>query len=65
MIPTNLIGGTKNSNDDKFEIDEKEHLVKKCPSGHKPITSTFKEGSYRAHFNKKHCSHCPYVTIVR
>ena len=59
MIPTNLIGGTKNSNCDKFEIDEKEHLVKKCPSGHKPITSKFKEGSYRAHFNQKHCSNCP------
>jgi len=59
MIPTNLIGGTKNSNCDKFEIDEKEHLVKRCPSGHKPITSKFKEGSYRAHFNQKHCSHCP------
>ena len=37
MIPTNLISGTKNSNGDKFEIDEKEHLVKRCPSGHKPI----------------------------
>ena len=59
MIPTNLIGGTKNSNCDKFAIDEKEHLVKKCPSGHKPITSKFKEGSYRAHFDKKHCNDCP------
>jgi len=59
MVPTNLVGGGKNSNGDKFEIDEKEHLVKKCPSGHKPITSKFKEGSYRAHFNQKHCSHCP------
>ena len=59
MIPTNLVGGGKNSNGDKFEIDEKEHLVKKCPSGHKTIHSTFKEGSYRAHFNKKHCSSCP------
>jgi len=59
MIPTNLTGGGKNNNGDKFEIDEKEHLVKKCPSGHKPIHSTFKEGSYRAHFNKKHCSNCP------
>jgi len=59
MVPTNLIGGGKNSNCDKFEIDKKEHLVKKCPSGHKPITSKFKEGSYRAHFNKKHCSSCP------
>jgi len=59
MIPTNLIGGTKNSNCDKFEIEEKEHLVKKCPSGHKPITSKFKEGSYRAHFDKKHCNNCP------
>jgi hypothetical protein len=61
MIPTNLVGGGKNSNGDKFEIDEKEHLVKKCPSGHKPIHSTFKEGSYyRAHFNQKHCSNCPF-----
>jgi len=59
MIPTNLIGETKNSNCDKFEIDEKEHLVKKCPSGHKPINSKFKEGSYRAHFDKKHCNNCP------
>ena len=60
LIPTNLIGGTKNSNCDKFEIDEKEHLVKKCPSGHKPIISKFKEGSYRAHFDKKHCNNCPF-----
>ena len=59
MIPNNLIGGIKNSNCDKFEIDEKEHLVKKCPSGHQPINSTFKEGSYRAHFDQKHCSNCP------
>jgi len=60
MIPTNLIGGTKNSNGDKFEIEEKEHLVKKCPYGHKPINSKFKEGSYRAHFDKKHCKYCPF-----
>jgi hypothetical protein len=59
MIPTNLVGGGKNNNCDKFAIDEKEHLVKKCPSGHKPITSKFKEGSYRAHFDKKHCNNCP------
>jgi hypothetical protein len=59
MVPTNLVGGGKNSNADQFEIDEKEHLVIKCPSGHKPIHSTFKKGSYRAHFDKKHCSHCP------
>jgi len=59
MIPTNLVGGGKNSNGAKFEIDEKEHLVKKCPSGHQPINSKFKEGSYRAHFNQKHCSNCP------
>ena len=59
MLPTNLVGGGKNSNGSQFEIEEKEHLVKKCPSGHKPITSTFKKGSYRAHFNKKHCNNCP------
>ena len=61
LIPTNLIGGTKNSNCDKFEIDEKEHLVKKCPYGYKPIDSKFKEGSYRAHFDKKHCNNCPLL----
>jgi len=60
MVPTNLVGGGKNSNAAQFEIDEKEHLVKKCPSGHQPIDSTFKKGSYRAHFDKKHCSHCPF-----
>ena len=59
MVPANLVGGGKNSNGDKFEIDEKEHLVKKCPSGHQPINSSFKEGFYRAHFNQKHCSNCP------
>jgi hypothetical protein len=59
MVPTNLVGGGKNNNGDKFEIEEKEHLVKKCPYGHKPINSKFKEGSYRAHFDKKHCNHCP------
>ena len=58
MVPTNLVGGGKNNNVDKFEIDEKEHLVKKCPSGHQSITSTFKEGSYRTHFNQKHCNNC-------
>ena len=60
MVPTNLVGGGKNNNGDKFEIDEKKHLVKKCPSGHKPINSKFKEGSYSAHFDKKHCSSCPF-----
>jgi len=59
MVPTNLVGGGKNSNGAKFEIDEKEHLVKKCPSGHQPINSSFCNNSYRAHFNQKHCSHCP------
>jgi hypothetical protein len=59
MLPTNLVGGGKHSNSDQFEIDEKEHLVTKCPSGHQPITSVFKAGSYRAHFNKKHCNNCP------
>jgi len=60
MVPTNLVGGGKNSNCDKFEIDEKEHLVKKCPYGYKPIKSKFKEGSYGAHFDKKHCKYCPF-----
>jgi len=60
MLPTNLVGGGKNSNAAQFEVDEKEHLVKKCPAGHQPIDSTFKAGSYRAHFDQKHCNHCPF-----
>jgi len=60
MIPTNLVGGGKTNNCDKFEIDEKEHPVKKCPFGYKPIDSKFKEGSYRAYFDKKHCNNCPF-----
>jgi len=59
MIPTNLTGGGKTNNCDKFEIDEKEHLVKKCPYGYKPVDSKFKKGSYRAHFDKKHCNDYP------
>ena len=60
LLPTNLVGGGKNSNSAQFEIEEKEHQVKKCPFGRKPIDSKFKEGSYRAHFNKKHCKGCPF-----
>jgi hypothetical protein len=60
MIPTNLASGCKNNICNIFEIDEKEHLVKKCPYGPKPINSKFKEGSYRAHFEKKYCKYCPF-----
>jgi hypothetical protein len=45
MVPTNLAGEGKNNDCDKFEIDEKEHMEKKCPYGHRSITSKFKEGS--------------------
>ena len=60
MIPTNLVGGGKDSNAAQFEIEEKEHQVKKCPFGHQPIASTFKKGCYRAHLAKKHCNNCPF-----
>jgi len=56
IVPTTLVGRSQKSNYEKFEIDEKRHIVKKCPSGHKPVYSAFKKGSYRAHFNKKHCN---------
>ena len=59
VVPANLVDGGKNSNVDKFEINKKEHLVKKCPSIHKPINNIFCNNSYRAHFNKKYYSHCP------
>jgi len=59
MVPTNLVGRSKKSNCERFEINEKRHMVKRCPSGHKPITSTFKKGSYKAHFNKGQCNNCP------
>jgi len=42
MIPTNLVGRSKASNYEKFEIDKKRHAGKRCPSGHKPINATFK-----------------------
>lgn len=42
MIPTNLVDKIKNSHCDKFEINEKKHIIKKCPSGHQPIINTFK-----------------------
>ncbi|HOF03711.1 MAG TPA: transposase [Atribacterota bacterium] len=60
MVPTNLVGRGKHSHAAQFEIDEKERLVKKCPSGHQPIDNIFKKGSYRAHFDQKHCKCCPF-----
>jgi len=42
------------SNCDKFEINEKAHLVKKYPSGRKAINIKLKEGTYRGYFDKKH-----------
>jgi len=65
MVPTNLVGGGKNNNCDKFEIEEKEHLVKKCPSGHKPITTKFKEGYYRAHLGKNTVTTVSSGKVVR
>jgi len=59
VVPTNLVGGSKNNNGNKFEIDEKRHMIKKCPSGLKPVYNAFKKGFYRAHFNKKHYNNCP------
>ena len=53
MVSTNLTGRSKNTGCEKFEIDEKEHLLKKCPSGYKPMNSTFCNNSYRVHFNIK------------
>ena len=66
MVPTNLVGGGKNSNSANFEIDEKEHLVKKCPSGHQPITSTFKKKDPIEHtLIRNSVVIVPYVKIVR
>lgn len=65
MVPTNLVGGGKDNNCDKFEIEEKEHLVKRCPSGYNPISSKFKEGSYRDTLIRNTVNIAPYVKIVR
>ena len=66
MVPTNLIGRTKNSNGDKFEIDEKENLVKKCPSGYKPITNIFILKNLIGHILiRSTVLIVPYVKIVR
>jgi len=66
MVPTSLVGGGKNNNGDKFEIKEKEHTVKKCPSGHQPITSAFKEEDPIEHtLIRNTVVIFPYVKIVR
>jgi hypothetical protein len=62
LVPTNLVGRSQSSEKsgyEDFEVDEKEQVVKKCPQGHEPEDSTFKNGSYRAHFKKGLCSNCP------
>jgi hypothetical protein len=61
IVPTTLVDisqKSENSGYEKFEIDEKRHVVKRCSAGHKPIDSTFKNKSYRTHFNTKQCNHC-------
>lgn len=59
MVPTSLVGRSQKCGYEKFEIDEKRNMIKRCPSGHKPVYITFKKGSNRARFNKKHCNNCP------
>lgn len=65
LIPTGLTGRPiKNENKgfEKFIIDEKEHKVLMCPMGHRPVKSTFKNGTYTAHFDKETCNDCPYFS---
>jgi len=59
MVPTNLVGRSKASGYEKFEIDKKRRIVKRCPPSYNPINSPFKDKSCRKCFNKKHCSNCP------
>ena len=62
FIPTNLVGRSQSSGKsgyENFEIDEKERIVKRCPRGHEPQDSKFKNGRYRAHFKKSLCNNCP------
>ncbi len=54
---------TKNSNCDKFEIEEKEHLVKKCPYGHKPVS--LKKDPIAHILIRNTASIAPSVKIVR
>jgi len=55
----------KNNSCDKFEIDEKEHLVKKYPSGHKPVTSKLKKDPIEHVLIRNIVTIAPYVKIVR
>ena len=62
LIPTALVGRTvsdENTGFENFEIDEKGHIVLKCPMGHQPVKSTFKNETYTAHFAKETCNSCP------
>ena len=65
MVPTSLVGGGKNSNGDKFEIDEKEHLVKKCSSGHQPIIVPLRKNLTEYTLIRNTVIIVPYEKIVR
>lgn len=65
LIPTGLVGRKLNDENlgfENFEINDKEHKVIKCPMGHKPVKSTYKKGTYTAHFDKEICNNCPNLS---
>ncbi len=61
LVPTALVGRSiGKDNYLGFDIDEYNKVVKQCPAGNAPISTEFKEGTYRARFDKKSCDCCPF-----
>lgn len=44
-----------------FEFDEKQHIIKHCPCGHAPLSSTYssKQDQTTTYFSSDHCQSCP------
>lgn len=62
LIPTNMTGREVSADKEGYEdfvINETEHAVEKCPMGNVPTDSTYRDGVYRAHFEREKCKNCP------
>ena len=61
LVPTALVGRSiGKDNYLGFDIDEYNKVVKQCPAGNAPISTEFREGTYRSRFDKRSCNCCPF-----
>jgi hypothetical protein len=63
IVPTSLVGRTQSNEKGcytGFNIDEENHIVLNCPADVKPESSKYRNGVYKAHFNKTICDCCPH-----